>query len=161
MRSMFCPMCRAKNNEEYREVLKKRRFRFCLFIMAGLATEAVVLYVHFCTGIEISEYHLGFLLRLGGGLALGSVVGILKNCRHLKDEEKLKELRLKETDERELELDSLALRGTARTLLGVVYVLLVLGGVLANDMLMWLSWGLILIYLLSFVLFRKYYESKH
>ena len=40
---------------------------------------------------------------------IGGLVGILKICRHLKDEEKLKELRLKETDERELEMGSLAL----------------------------------------------------
>lgn len=160
MRSLFCPMCKAKNNEEYREILKKRRYRFFLFILAGLATEAVVLYVHFCTGIKISDYHLGFLLGLGGGMALGGVVGILKLRRHLKDEGKLKELRLKETDERELELDSLALRGTARILLAALYVLLVVGGILANDLLLWISWGLILLYLLSFALFRKYYESK-
>ena len=160
MRSLFCPVCRAKNNEEYREVLRKRRFRFFLFILAGLVTEAVVLYVHFCTEIAVSDYHLGFLVGLGAGLAFGGLVGILKICRHLKDEEKLKELRLKETDERELEMGSLALRGTARILLGVLYVLLVLGGILANNMLLCLGWGLIIIYLLSFVLLRKYYESK-
>lgn len=160
MRSLFCPVCRAKNNEEYREVLRKRRFRFCLFILAGLATEAVVLYVHFCTEIGISEYHLGFLLGVGAGMAFGGVVGIVKVRRRLKDEEKLKELRLKETDERELEMDSLALRGTARILLGVMYVLLVLGGILANDTLLQVSWGLIVIYLFSFALLRKYYESK-
>lgn len=160
MRSLFSPVCRAKNNEEYREVLKKRRFRFGLFILAGLATEAVVLYVHYCTEIGISEYHLGFLLGLGAGMALGGVVGILKIRRRLKDEEKLKEVRLKETDERELELDSMALRGTARILLGVLYVLLILGGIFASDLLLWLSWGLIILYLLSFALFRKYYESK-
>lgn len=160
MMSLFCPMCRAKNNEEYRQVLKKRRSRFWLFILAGLATEAVSLFAYFCAGIEISEYRMGFLLGLGAGMALGGLIGILKIRRRMADEEKLKECRLKETDERELEIDSLALRGTARSLLGVLYVLLVLGGVLANDMLLWLSWGLILIYLLSFALLRKYYESK-
>ncbi len=160
MRSLFSPVCRAKNNEEYREVLGKRRFRFFLFILAGLATEAVALYVHFCTEIGISEYHLGFLLGLGAGLVIGGAAGILKIRRRLRDEEKLKELRLRETDERELGLDSMALRGTARILLGVMYVLLVLGGILANDMLLWLSWGLIIIFLLSFALLRKYYESK-
>lgn len=160
MRSLFSPVCRARNNEEYRKVLKERRFRFFLFVLAGLATEAVALYVHFCTEIGISEYHLGFLLGLGAGLVIGGAAGILKIRRRLRDEEKLKELRLRETDERELGLDSLALRGTARILLGVMYVLLVLGGILANDMLLWLSWGLIIIFLLSFALLRKYYESK-
>ncbi len=160
MMSLFCPMCRAKNNEEYRQVLKKRRSRFCLFILAGLATEAVSLFAYFCAEIEISDYLLGFLLGVGAGMALGGLIGILKIRRRMADEEKLKECRLKETDERELEVGSLALRGTARILLWVLYVLLVLGGVLANDMLLWLSWGLILIYLLSFALLRKYYESK-
>ena len=160
MISLFCPTCRAKNNEEYRAVLKKRRGGFYLFILLGMATEAISLFVHFCTEIEISDYRLGFLLGLGAGMAFGGLVGILRIRRRLVDEEKLKEFRLKETDERELEVDSLALRGTARILLGVLYVMLVLGGVFGNDMLLWISWGLVAFYLFSYALLEKYYQSK-
>lgn len=107
MRGLFCPRCRAKNNEEYRAVLKKRRGSFYLFILLGLATEAVCLFVHFCTEIEVSDYRLGFLLGLG-----------------------------------------------------VLYVMLVLGGAFGNDMLLWISWGLIAVYLVSYALLEKYYQSK-
>ena len=144
-------MCKARNNEEYRAVLKKRRIKMCLCILAGMATVGISLFVHFCTRIELSDYRLGFLLGLGSGLALGGAVGLWKIRRRLADEEKLKECRLKETDERELEVASLALRGAAR---------LVLGGLFKNDELMWVSWGLIGIFLLSNIVLRKYYETK-
>lgn len=160
MRGLFCPMCKARNNEEYRAVLKKRQARLYLFILAGVATAGISLFVHFCTRIELSEYRLGFLLGLGTGLVLGGLVGLLKIRRRLANEEKLKESRLRETDERELEVDSLALRGTARLMLGVLYVLLVLGGLFADDELMWICSGLISVFLFSDVVLRKYYGAK-
>ena len=160
MRGLFCPMCKARNNEEYRAVLKKCRIKMCLCILAGMATVGISLFVHFCTRIELSDYRLGFLLGMGSGLALGGAVGLWKIRRRLADEEKLKECRLKETDERELEVASLALRGAARLVLGALYVLLVLGGLFKNDELMWVCWGLIGIFLLSNIVLRKYYETK-
>lgn len=153
-------MCRARNNEEYRAVLKKRQVRLYLFILAGAATAGISLFVHFCTRIGLSEYRLGFLLGMGIGLMLGGLLGLLQIRRKLTDEEKLKESRLKETDERELEVASLALRGTARLMLGVLYVLLVLGGLFADDELLWTCYGLIAVFLFSDVVLRKYYEAK-
>lgn len=158
--SLFCPMCKAKNNEEYREVLKKRRFRFMLFVLTGMATEAVSLFLYFGTGIEYSEYHLGFMLGLGAGLLVGGLTGILRIQRLLRDEERLKEFRLKETDERELEVYSLAIRGAARLLLAVLYGMIFLGAIFRNEELVWICWGLIMFFLFSYFLFRKYYQSK-
>lgn len=160
MRNLFCPVCKARNNEEYRAVLKKRQAKMYGVILAGFVTEAICLYVYFCTQIRLSDYRMGFLTGLGGGIALGGVLGLLRIRRKLKDEEKLKEYRLKETDEREIEIGSLALRGTARLLLGALYVMLILGGVLGDDKVMNISWILLAVFLLGNAVLRKYYESR-
>lgn len=160
MVNLFCSACRARNNEEYRAVLKKRQARRCLIILAGFATEVVVLVAYFCLQVELSEYRLGFLIGMGAGLAFGGVLALLKTRRLLTNEEKLKEARLKETDEREIEVNNLAIQGTAKILLGVLYVLLILGGVLGDDKIMIIAWGLVAVFLLGDVALRRYYESK-
>lgn len=160
MQSWFCFRCKAKNNEEYRAVLKKRQVIFYLFILAGLATEGLVLFLNFCTRMTFTEYRLGYLLGLGAGLIFGGVVGLVRIRRKMVSEEKLKEFRLKETDERELEVESLALRATAKLLLVVLYVLLIAAGVFEREELMYVCFGLIALFLLCYAVFRKYYGTK-
>ncbi|MCM1026171.1 MAG: hypothetical protein NC432_07030 [Roseburia sp.] len=160
MNSLFSFTCKARNNEEYRAVLKKRQRVMCFCILAGFVTEAVVLFVYFCDFVELSDYRLGFLLGLGGGLALGGVVGLLRIRGKLADEEKLKEARLKETDEREIEVNSRALQGAARILLAALYILLILGGVLRDDKTMGIVWILLAVFLIGDVALKKYYEAK-
>lgn len=160
MRSLLFPACRAKNNEEYRAVLKKRRISFCLFILAGMATAGIILFLHFCAGVEFTDYQLGYLLGMSAGLALGGVIGAARICLRMNSEEKLKEFRLKETDERELEVASLALRATAKLLLAAVYVVLIVAGVFGNEKLLYVCFGLIIIFLSGYTVFRKYYETR-
>lgn len=160
MRNMFYPACRAKNNEEYRAVLKKRQVGFYLFILAGIATDGLVLFLYYCARIEIPDYRLGYLMGMGAGVAASGVIGLIRIRRRMADEEKLKEGRLKETDERELEVDSLALRTTAKLLLAVLYVVLIVAGMFERDELMYVCFGLIFIFMFGYAMFRKYYETK-
>lgn len=158
MRNIFCWMCRAKNNEEYRAVLKKRAVRMYLFILAGILTAGIALYVNWLT--ELSEYRLGFLLGLGAGLVLGAAVQILKMRRLLRNEEKLKEARLRETDEREVEIDGLALRAASRVLLVALYLALFIGGLFARKEILFCSWVMLAVFLLSYMGFKKYYGAR-
>ena len=160
MKGLFCSVCKAKNNEEYRAVLKKRQVALGLFILAGLATEGLILFLYFIARIRIGEYQMGYLLGLGAGLMLGGVVGVVRIHRRMADEEKLKEFRLKETDERELEVDSLALRATAKTLLIALYVILIIAGVFDREELVHVCLGLVAFFLLGYAAFRKYYGTK-
>ena len=157
---MFISGCRAKNNEEYRAVLKKRQVGLGLFILAGLATEGLVLFLNFCTQIHFGDYQLGYLLGLGAGLILSGVVGVVRIHRRMANEEKLKEFRLKETDERELEVDSLALRATAKTLLVALYITLIVAGVFEREELLYVCFGLVALFLFGYAAYRKYYGTK-
>ena len=160
MKSLFCSVCNAKNNEEYRAVLKKRQVGLSLFILTGLATEGLVLFLNFCTQIHFGDYQLGYLLGLGAGLMLGGVIGVVRIRRRMADEEKLKEFRLKETDEREQEVDSLALRATAKTLLIALYVTLIVAGACNIEELVYVCFGLVALFLFCYAAFRKYYGTK-
>lgn len=141
-------------------MLKKRQVIFYLFVLAGLATEGLVLFLMFCTQMTFSEYQLGYLTGLGVGLIFAGVVWLVRIRRRMANEEKLKEFRLKETDERELEVDSLALRTTAKLLLVVLYVLLIVAGVFEKEELMHVCFGLVALFLLCYAVLKKYFETK-
>ena len=141
-------------------MLKKRQVVFYLFILVGMATEGLVLFLHFFTRIHFEEYRLGYLLGMGAGLILGAAVGVVRMRRRMANEEKLKEFRLKETDERELEVNSLALRATAKTLLAALYVTMIVAGVFEREDLLYVCFGIIVIFLLVNATYRKYYGSK-
>ena len=160
MKGLFSSGCKAKNNEEYRAILMKRQVGLWLIILVGLATVGLVLFLNFCTQIHIGEYQMGYLLGVGAGLILGGLVAMVQIRRRLADEEKLKEYRLKETDEREMEVDSLALRATAKTLLVALYVILIVAGVFNRQELVHVCLGLVALFLLGYAAFRKYYGTK-
>lgn len=158
MKGLFCGGCKARNNEEYRIVLKKRRKRMLIPLIAGLLTVVLgILYIWKC-GFEDS-YSLGFVFGFGTGLALGALIAMLKISRTLRDEEKLKAARLRETDERELEVDNQALRLTAKIMLMVLYVLLIIGGLFLPEI-MTVCCLLIGVFLLSYEIAKKYYAKR-
>ncbi len=159
MKGLFCAHCKAKNNEEYREVLKKRLIRVRLIGLAGVLIILSAAVLFHTVLAEMDDYHQGVTYGMGTGLILGSIVAMLRIYRTLASEEKLKEQRLKETDEREVEISNMALRQTAKLLLAVLYLSMVFGALVSEELLN-LCCLLIGIFLLSYIGFRKYYENK-
>lgn len=160
MNGLFCQMCRAKNNEEYRAVLKKRQARMIWLVLAGMVTIGVSLAAYFFRGPEASEYRLGFSLGAGTGLILGAVIALARIRRMLTSEERLKEARLKETDEREIEVDNRALQATAKILLAALYVMMVLGGLFGWREMVDMCILLVGIFLLGYTGLKSYYGKK-
>ena len=159
MKGLFCAHCKAKNNEEYREVLKKRLIRVRLICLAGVLIILSAAVLFHTVLAETGDYPPGVTYGMGTGLILGSIVAMLRIHRTLASEEKLKEQRLKETDEREVEISNMALRQTAKLLLAVLYLSMVFGALVSEELLD-LCCLLIGIFLLSYIGFQKYYENK-
>lgn len=159
MKGLFCAHCKAKNNEEYRVVLRKRLIKVRLMCAMGLSVILVAAVLFHTLLQEAGDWHRGAVYGMGTGLILGSIVAMFRIHRILSDEGRLKEQRLKETDERELEIGNLALRQTAKLLLLVMYILLVFG-ILISEELLKVCCLLISIFLLSYIGFQRYYENK-
>lgn len=159
MKGMFCESGNVKNNEEYRMLLKKRQKRMWGLFAVGLATAALGAALSMLAEAPVSPRQTHFILGLGTGLALASVVEIGILQRKMGSEEQLKKERLRETDEREIEVRSRALKATAKLLLVVIYLLAVIGGLFMEE---FVEICLLLsgIFLLSYILFQKYYGRK-
>lgn len=155
----FCDCRKTKNYEEYRLILKKRQKRMWGLFAAGLLTAALGVTLTVLMKGQVSGRQTGFVLGLGMGLSLGAAIKIGMLWRTMRSEERLKRERLREVDEREIEVRSRALQATAKVLLAVLYLLMVIGGLFIEE-LVGVSILLAGIFLFCYMLFQKYYGKK-
>lgn len=155
---MFCGS-KARTNEEYRAFLKTKNKWYLFFAFLGIAM-AVSAYVAFYLGIgEVTDYMLGVYCGFGFGLCIGFVARFIKNMMLLRDEEKLKADRLKNTDERLEQIGDKALRTTTKVLLIVLLVGGMIGG-LFDQVLVKALLVLIWVYCITYIIAFHVYQRK-
>lgn len=158
MKGFFCST-HAKNNEAYRLEIKKRMLFFAALTIIG-AIAAVIGFGAEYWGVKgVSDYMVGFYSGTGVGLFFAGIILLISHYRLLKNEEKLKENRLKESDERLKEISQKAFKVATFTMFIVMYVGIMVMGlfypILTKAMLV-----IGCVFLLTYVIANRYYESK-
>ncbi len=153
MRGLLCNTI-AKNNEEYRQVLKARMYRFLCIGLVGAITMVTALLAEFYWKLNMKEQMLGVYTGVGSGLLGFSVVMLIKNRRLLGNEEKLKQSRISDADERIREISNRAFRTAAFIMLMAMYMAALIGG-LFYPVLVELLFAIISIF--AFAYFVAYY----
>ncbi len=118
----------AKNNEEYRIVVKRRGWLCLLLILLGVFTILLSLAASFWWEVPISDHMLGFYNGAGFGVLALGIIGYFKNRRLLSNEEKLKADRLSRTDERLQEIGRRAYHTAGTIVLVAAYITVFIGG---------------------------------
>lgn len=158
MNGPFCATT-AKTNEEYRIVLKKRNVIFILLMVFGLITAILGLVAKNYMDTHIDERMLGMYTGFGTGLFIAGAIFLIKNLLLLKNDEKLKESRLKFTDERNLQIESKAFRAATYVLVAVLYLVTMIGGIIYPP----LIYALLIImasFLVAYIIALRVYNSK-
>ena len=158
MKSIFCKTI-AKNNEEYKNIIKNRMKVMVILMVIGIITALAGIIGEFYLKTPVSDKVLGVYNGLGSGLFAASLVLWIKNKTLLKNEEKLKESRLNNTDERNLEISRKALNIAAYVMLASVYIIGLIGGIFYPILFKVLSL-IVCIFLLTYVIAYKYYNKK-
>lgn len=107
IKGIFCGTT-ATTNEEYRKVLKRRNAWMIALIIMGVLIAVVALAAESSGTAALPEYILGVYCGFGTGLALAGIILLVRNLILMKDEEKLKQSRIENSDERLQEIGSKA-----------------------------------------------------
>jgi hypothetical protein len=158
MMGLFCAS-KAKNNEEYKKVIKARMNTMVLIFVIGLITLTVSLLAEKVWTVKISEHMLGVYCGGGTGLLAISIILWIKNKVILGNEAKLKESRLNNTDERLKEISNRAFRIATIFLLIALYVVGLIGGLFYPILVQVLS-ILVFVFLAAYVVTYKIYEKR-
>ena len=158
MRGLFCG-CTAKNNEEYKKVVKRRMWRMTLAGATGIAV-AITAYVAFYYEISaISDHTLGVYTGVGSGLAFVAVVFLIRDFFLLRTEAKLKIRRLEQTDERLTHIRDLALKPALFALLLVLYAGCLIGSIF-YPVLVYVLFITVWVFLIVYFIAYRIYEKK-
>lgn len=152
-KSMWEP---AKTDEEFADVLRKRRKFIPVVAMAGAAAIAASI---FLIRSEERAFLAGLYMGVGCGLLAVCVVWFLKIRSILKDEKKIRMHRLKETDERNIQVTMKAHYTAGALLIVTGYVVLLVSGFFSMEV-FWTVWVLIMLYCALFAVGRLFYERK-
>jgi MFS family permease len=133
MRGLLCGTT-ARTNEEYKQVVKVRMYRFAGLGLIGAITLATALLAEFYWKLDVKEEMLGVYTGVGFGLLLASVIMLIKNGIMLKNEEKLKESRISNSDERIKEINNKAFRTASIVMLIAMYTLALIGGLFYPEL---------------------------
>lgn len=158
MNGIFCG-CKAKNNEEYRKVIKNRMKALMGLIIIGIITMTVGFGAESFFKTSINEHMLGVYSGVGVGLFVGGIILWIKNKFLLNDDNKLKESRLSNTDERIQEIGNKSIRIAALIMLIVMYATALIGG-LFYQILFQVLILIIFMFIIAYVIAFKYYSKK-
>jgi len=157
MSGFFCSST-ATTNEEFKKVVKGRMTRMLFVFGIGCLTIAVSLLTKDNKAVKISDHMLGVYTGVGSGLMFVAVALWIKNLRILRNEEKLKNTRLENSDERIREISLKAFRVAGFSLLVALYAVGLIGGlfypVLVNILLSMVSIFLF-VYMVAYKLYDK------
>lgn len=158
MRGLFCGTT-ARNNDEYRKVVKRRMLTMTILIIVGIAT-AVTAYVAFHHGVSaISDHTLGIYSGAGTGMAAAGAFFLIRDFLLLKNEAKLKQQRLEESDERLARIRDLALKPAIFVLLIVLFASCLIGSIFYPVLIYILLitvWAFLIVYFIA----TRYYSRK-
>ena len=158
MRGLFCGTS-AKTNEEYRKVVKVRMLIMTVVGIVGAATLAVALLAGSYWEVTIDELMLGFYTGIGTGLLAGAIVLLIKDAILLRSEEKLKNSRLNNSDERNHEISSKAIKFTMMIMLLAMYSVALIGG-LYYPVLVKIITGIIFLSLMAYYGAYQFYKTR-
>lgn len=153
----------AATNDEYRKVIKQQMNRMILLGLIGLFTLAVVFLGKYAFQLIVDDHTLSYYSGIGCGLIFAAAALWFKNKRLLSNEERLKESRLKYTDERIRAIQQKAWQWASIILLVVIYFFFLFGALLYPNYMsdLYPVFGIcIFSFFASYFIFFRIYEKR-
>lgn len=127
MLGIFCAT-KVTSDEEYRKYAGRRCFVYAGLALIGVITAAIAIAAEYLWTVEISDMMLGVYTGVGTGLTVAGIILTIKNMLLIKDEKKLRQARIADSDERNIQISMLATKAALAVLLVGMYFAILLGG---------------------------------
>lgn len=158
MKGILCSTT-ARTNDEYRKVVKNRIRKMIGLIVIGLVTLGLSAYADLYIKSANVEHMVSMYSGLGVGLIFVGIIFLIKNRNLLRDEQKLKESRLSNSDERIEEISTKALRTATYMMLIVLYATALVAGIFIPEITIILML-IACIFVISYFAAFKYYNGR-
>lgn len=136
-------------DEDYRKCLEKKRILYAVLFLLGVITEGVFLMARKSMETKLPDFMLGFYEGIGAGLIGIAVILFIRNRRILHSQELLHKSRIKNTDERNLQIAGKAMRISIVILLIAIYLVMLIVG-LWNPIMTQIMAGLVYLFLIVY-----------
>lgn len=128
MLGLFCSSD-CKTNDEYKKVIKGRILLFIGLIVLGVITLIVTFLGDRYLNLKISESMISTYSGFGTGITVVGIILLIKNISILNNEEKLRKVRISNTDERIKEINLKASKVALGFMLVTMYLVGLIGGI--------------------------------
>lgn len=149
MLGIFCAT-KVTSDEAYRTFIKRRSLIYGGLAVIGLITAAVALAAEFLWAVEVSDMMLGVYTGAGTGLTLAGIILFFKNRMLLKNGKKLRQERIANSDERNIQISMMATKAALAVLMTGMYLVVLIGG-LWDPMLVKIILFLLILLMFSYI----------
>lgn len=149
----------VKTNEEYCNMLNKQNKIFLWVIPLGLLTAGLAIINEIFHLLGNNSWFNGVCTGVGAGVVFVGLFKVLRNRKVMKDEDRLKEERLKMQDERNRMIAGKAVQSTMLVVLAFSYVIMIIAGFL-NRAVFITFWFMIILFFVSYQIFVKFYNKR-
>lgn len=149
----------AKTDEEFKAVLKKRRFIIYMIMLAGIAAIGVSIYIGLDSSVGEADFLSGVYMGMGCGIFVAGIISLIKIKRILQDEKKLRHKRLEESDERNIMVNQKAYYMAGLMVITIGYIVFLFAGFFSMEV-FWTVWALLMLYCFLFLVCKRIYDKK-
>lgn len=158
MKGPFCSV-NVNTDEGFRKITKRRLAISIVLVIAGILILVINEYTRHAGISKVPEFYQGMFSGMGTGLIGAGIAQVVRFSKLLKDEAKLKAARISETDERLNAINDKALKVALAVMLIAMYVVLI-AGIFVDMQVTTVMSGLLVLFLLAFIVANAIYSKK-
>lgn len=145
-------------DDDYKKCLKKKMVAYKVLLLLGLVTIVTFQFAEEWFQITLPGFMMGFYSGIGAGLIGVSIALTLKTRRIVRSPEALRKYRIKNTDERNMNISGKSMRIAIFILLITMYLVMIIGGLwypILTKAMAGLVYIFLFVYLISYWILSK------
>lgn len=149
-----------KSNEDFRKVLEKRIKIFVFILIIGIITGGVAVGASLMGYTDATnDWLVGLYSGIGSGLIAISIIKIIRFKQIMKDENRLKQERLKNYDERNRQIAAKAIQTATIVVLIISYIVMLIAAFFDRTI-FYCFWWIVILFTFCYTVFFNYFNKK-